>query len=190
MKKLFPSLPANGGLTDVFQAFPDTIAPLLDYHDRLLRGDSPLSEGERELIAAFVSGLNACSFCFGAHAIYAKAFGLDPGLLDQLLEDFDAAPIEPRLKPILAYVAKLTKTPAMMTEDDAQAVYDAGWSERALFDAIQTCALFNFMNRIIEGTGVETYPQSVDSVTETDLEIRRTRTYTQFGQSIGVVPSD
>ena len=41
-----------------------------------------------------------------------------------------------------------------MTEDDANAVYNAGWSETALFDAIQVCAVFNLVNRLVEGTGI------------------------------------
>lgn len=71
MKQLFPSLPENAGLAEVFQTFPDTVKPLLAYHDVLLRGESPLTIAQRELIAAYVSGLNACNFCFGAHVLMA-----------------------------------------------------------------------------------------------------------------------
>ena len=62
---LFPSLPTPPHLLDVFRAFPAQVRPLLAYHDALLRAESPLTIAERELIAAFVSGLNACNFCFG-----------------------------------------------------------------------------------------------------------------------------
>lgn len=60
-----PSLPDNARLLDVFRAYPDTAFPLLDYHEALMRGPSPLSIAERELIAAYVSGLNACDYCYG-----------------------------------------------------------------------------------------------------------------------------
>lgn len=40
-----------------------------------------------------------------------------------------------------------------MVEADAAAVYDAGWDEQALFDAVSVCALFKLMNRIVEGSG-------------------------------------
>ena len=92
-----------------------------------------------------------------------------------------------RLKPILAYVRKLTLTPAKMTESDAAAVYAAGWSENALFDAVQTCALFNFMNRIVEGAGVAAYPETAETVDENGLDRRRRRGYVEFGRSIGIV---
>lgn len=187
MKRLFPSLPENAGLAEVFQTFPDTIRPLLEYHDALLRAESPLGIAQRELIAAYVSGLNACAFCFGAHVIMARAFGITPETIEALMNNLGTAPVEPEMRPILAYVAKLTTAPATMTEADAQAVYDAGWSEQALFDAIQTCALFNFMNRILEGTGVTAYPLDPDDITEDDLTARRTGTYGDWGRKIGVL---
>jgi len=182
---LFPSLPESPHLADVFKAFPEKLKPLLSYHDALLRGESALSVAERELIAAFVSGLNACDFCFGAHKIYARAFGIEEGVIDALIKDVGTAPVDEKLKPILRYVAKLKTLPPRLTEADAKAVYEAGWPESALFDAIQVAALFNFMNRIIEGTGV-THDFEENPVSDEDLEIRRTRTYSDFGKMVGI----
>lgn len=152
---VFPSLPDDASLEHVLQRFPHAVPPLLEYHDRLLRDHSPLTVAERELIAAYVSGLNGCTFCFGAHSLIAEAFGVDREIFETLMSDLDAADIDPKLKPLLAYVRKLTLTPTRITEEDAAAVYDAGWDEQALFDAISVCALFNFMNRIVEGSGVK-----------------------------------
>ncbi|RFU11993.1 peroxidase [Rhodobacteraceae bacterium W635] len=188
MSHLFPSLPDPAGLGDVFRQYPETVPPLLDFHDRLLRGDSPLSVAERELIAAYVSALNACQFCHGAHLLYARAFGISEAALDAMVTDLDAAPLEDRQKPLLAYVAKLTRDPTSLRRADAEAVYAAGWTERALYDAVQVCALFNFMNRIVEGTGVAAYPLDPDSATEEDLAARRGRSYADFGRELGILP--
>lgn len=182
---LFPGLPASPHLADVFRAFPEQVRPLLDYHDLLLRGESPLSVAERELIATYVSGLNACTFCFGAHRIYAEVFGVDAALIDALMEDIDSAPVNDKLKPVLRYVAKLTRLPAQLSDADAAAVYEAGWSERALYDAVQVCALFNFMNRIIEGTGVS-FDYAANPPTDEEREARKTRSYADFGKQIGL----
>jgi uncharacterized peroxidase-related enzyme len=143
-------------LADVFATFPAGVAELLRYHDIVLRGPSPLSVGQRELIAAFVSGLNACGYCHGAHQIIAEIHGVDPNVLQTLVDDPDRSGAEAVLLPILAYVRKLTLTPSRVTDADAAAVLEAGWSEEALFHAISICALFNFMNRIVEGCGVRT----------------------------------
>ena len=90
---------------------------------------------------------------------------------------------------MLAYVAKLTRDPTSLRRADAEAVYAAGWSERALYDAVQVCALFNFMNRIVEGTGVAAYPLDPDSATEADLAARRARSYADFGRELGILPA-
>ncbi|WP_425044243.1 carboxymuconolactone decarboxylase family protein [Primorskyibacter sp. S87] len=189
MKRLFPSLPDNPRLGHVFQKFPATVRPLLEFHDLALRADSALSVAERELIAAYVSGLNSCAFCHGAHVAMAQAFGVDPATIEALLTDVKTAPVDDRLKPLLAYVAKLTHAPSRMTEADAEAVYAAGWSEQALFDAVQTCAIFNMMNRIVEGTGVATYPSEAGGdMSQAEIERLQSRSYMDFGREIGVVP--
>ena len=148
------SLTDNAALFDIFQRFPATSRPLLEYHEALLRAESPLSVAERELIAAFVSGINACSYCHGIHTATAEAFGIEPGLLAALIEDVEAAPVDEKMKPILRYVRKLTLTPSRMTPADADAIFAVGWDDRALHDAVSVCALFNFMNRLVEGLGI------------------------------------
>lgn len=181
-----PSLPERPHLAEVFKAFPATVAPLLEYHDILLRGPSPLSIAERELLAAYVSGLNACRFCLGAHKIMARAFDVEEQTIDDLLRDIDGAPVPERLKPILVYVRKLTEMPSRMTDDDAQSVYEAGWNERALFDAVSVCALFNMMNRIIEGSGV-TFDYADIPPSTAEVAARRERSYLDWGREIGAV---
>ncbi len=151
--------PEEASLLDLFRTFPRTSGPLIDYHEELMRGDSPLTPGERELIAAYVSGLNACAYCHGVHTATAEQFGMPDGLLESLLEDIDSAPVDERLKPILRYVRKLTTTPSRMTRADAEAVFAAGWDGRALHDAVSVCALFNFMNRLVEGVGIKGNPR-------------------------------
>jgi uncharacterized peroxidase-related enzyme len=156
--KIFPSLPDEPQLSDVYRRFPHTLPPLLEYHDRLMCDPSPLTVGERELIASYVSGLNACTFCHGAHKVAAGIYGIDEAVIDALMIDIDGAPIDDRLKPILRYVRKLNLTPSRITEADAGPVFAAGWDEQALFDAISVCALYNFMNRIVEGSGIKYDP--------------------------------
>jgi len=150
-----PSLPDGSVLLQVFRKFSATARPLLEYHEALMRGDSPFSEGELELIAGYVSGLNACHYCHGVHTAVAERFGLSEGLMDELLADPETAGIDDRMRPVLDYVRKLTLSPARMTRADADAVYAAGWDERALHDAVCVCALFNFMNRMVDGLGVD-----------------------------------
>src|SRR5712692_4146902 len=149
-----PSLPPGAVLLDVFRAYPEASRPLLDYHQALLRGPSPLTVAERELIAAYVSGLNACRYCHGVHTATAEAFGFPEGTLGALLADVATAPVPERMKPLLRYVWKLALTPAKISPGDAEAVLADGWEEQALHDAAAVCGLFNLMNRLVEGLGI------------------------------------
>lgn len=56
-----------------------------------------------ELIAAYVSGLNACGYCHGIHTAVAEAFGIAEGTFAGLLDDLDTAPVDERLRPLLRY---------------------------------------------------------------------------------------
>jgi uncharacterized peroxidase-related enzyme len=149
------NLPETADLVDLFQLYPDTAALAMPLAQHILRGDSPLSVMQRELIFAFGSGLNACHYCYGAHTAAAEALGLDTALMASLLENIDAAAIDEPLKPLLKYVKKLTETPSKVTRSDADAVRAAGWSDDALHSAITVCALNNFFNRWVDGSGVD-----------------------------------
>jgi uncharacterized peroxidase-related enzyme len=105
-----------------------------------MRGESPLSEGERELIAAYVSGLNACDYCLGIHQRTARAFGVEEGLLTALLADIETADVDERMRPLLLYVGKVTREPARVSPADARRVLDAGWDEQAPSTTRSRCA--------------------------------------------------
>jgi len=119
-----------------------------------MRGPSPLTVAQRELIAAYVSGLNACGYCHGVHRVAAEAFGIQEETLSALLEDVSTDAIDESMSVLLRYVEKLTREPSSVTPGDAAAVLQAGWDERALHDAVAVCALFNLMNRYVDGLGI------------------------------------
>ncbi len=106
-----PSLPNKATLLDVFKANPEISIELIEFHEALLRGSSPFSEAERELIAAYVSGLNECRYCRSVHTATVERLGAAKGLVDQLIDDIDTAPVEQRMKPVLRYARKLTMQP-------------------------------------------------------------------------------
>jgi uncharacterized peroxidase-related enzyme len=149
-----PSLPDDAVLMQVFRTFPEYSKPLLDYHELVMRGPSPFTDAERELIAAYVSGVNSCGYCHGVHTATAEAFGVPAGVLEAAIGNLDTAPVDDKLKPVLHYVGKLTSTPSRVTQADVDEVFAAGWDELALYHAVLVCALFNFMNRVVDGLGI------------------------------------
>lgn len=150
----FPGLGQDATVPDILKMSPDAGVALMELHEAIMRAPSALSAGERELIAAYVSGLNDCRYCRGVHSETAKAYGIPAASLDRLAGDLDGAGIDPRMLPMLRVARKLTEEPASLTTADTQAVYAAGWDEKALHDAIMVVCCFNFMNRLLEGHGV------------------------------------
>ncbi len=158
-----PSLPAQSNLLDLFKRFPETSKPLLEFHEILLRGPSPFTAAERELLAAYVSSLNKCHYCADVHTATAERLGVPQGAVARLVKDWDGAPIEEKMRPILRYARKLTQQPAAITRADADAILVAGWSETALYQTVAVTALFNFMNRLVEGLGMELNPGYIET---------------------------
>ena len=142
-------------LADIFKMMPARSKLLFELHEIVMRGPSPLTPAERELVFAFGSGLNGCNYCHNAHKYAAVELGVDLALFPKLLDDIDGAPVEERLKSILRFARKLTRTPAQITRADADTIYVDGWDEQAFLDVVTIVALHNFMNRLVDGTGVD-----------------------------------
>lgn len=138
----------------LFAFKPETTQYLRGFTHAVMRGPSPLSPKFRELIAAFVSTRNQCKFCAGSHiAVAVKLYG-DEALVDSVVRDFRLSDLEDREKLLLAYLERLTLSPSTTAAEDVQQLREAGWGDEAIYDAVMVCAMFNFYNRWIEGSGV------------------------------------
>jgi len=152
---IFPSFGEKTTVPDILKMRPHAGKPLIEMHEAIMRMPSALSPGERELIAAYVSGLNKCQYCHGVHAQTAKAYeDISSDAVDRMFDDIETAGFDNKIKPILRFAKKLTEAPSSLTDADARAVYDAGWDEKALHDVILVVCCFNFMNRLLEAHGV------------------------------------
>ena len=75
---LFSSLPQDAGVPGIQGGRPDLYEHWNAFRTALIRGPSPLGDAERELIGAFSSDLNACSYCYQGHRISAESLGVGP----------------------------------------------------------------------------------------------------------------
>mgnify|MGYP003385390585 CR=1 FL=1 len=151
----------DASLIDVFRAHPELARPLHEFAQQLMRGPSPFTEGERELLAGYVSSLNRCAFCEALHTEVAVKYGYDHQLIQQLALDLADADVTERLKPVFLYVRKLTLQPDHVNQADVTAIYEAGWDDTAVSHAALVCASFSFMNRWVEGSGIQADPAVV-----------------------------
>jgi uncharacterized peroxidase-related enzyme len=120
--------------------------PMGAWTQAAMRGPSPWSVAERELMACMVAKWNACAFCVGAHgAVAAKE--MPRAAVDEVISDFHTAPISGRLKSALAFLEIMTLHPEDLKPEHAKAALSAGVSPQALTDAIAVGTLFNIVTR-------------------------------------------
>ncbi len=76
-------------------------------------------------------------------------------MADQLeVAGWEQAVLAPEEQALCAYADKLTRTPGAMVEGDVERLRAAGWDDRAIHDACQVVAYFNYVNRLADGLGV------------------------------------
>jgi len=151
----FKHLNELSDITDITWNDRKRLGPLDKASQQIMRGKSNFTYAQKELFAAYVSGLNACSFCYGSHVAVAENFGVSPKIVEELLEDITSAPVKNNEKPLFSYLKKLTLSASKLTQKDADDVFNAGWSEEDLQEVILIGCLFNFYNRLLDGHGVK-----------------------------------
>src|SRR5262249_31684752 len=108
----FPSLDEKATVPDILKMSPQAGKALLELHEAIMRLPSALTPGQRELIAAYVSGLNKCQYCHGVHAHTANAYEQIRGQdVDKMFDDLETAGFDDKIKPILRFARKLTESP-------------------------------------------------------------------------------
>jgi uncharacterized peroxidase-related enzyme len=140
------------GIRSAFAFRPETAPALLGLAEALLRGDSPLGRGERELIAAYVSSLNGCHFCATSHGAFAArqlAGGGD--LVEQVRRDPATAPIDDKLRALLALAGKVQQGGRSVTPEDIAAARAQGASDVEIHDTVLIAAAFCMFNRYVDG---------------------------------------
>jgi uncharacterized protein YciW len=86
--------------------------------------------------------------CLTAHGAALRQLSGDPKLGEQIAMNYRAANLPPRQRAMLDFAVKLTETPDKMEEADRQALRDAGFDDRAIWDIASTAAFFNMSNRM------------------------------------------
>jgi uncharacterized peroxidase-related enzyme len=125
-----------------------------EFTHEAMRGPSAWSVADRELIAAFVSKMNECAFCVGAHTATAGQAYQDGAKVRAVLADLESAPVEDGLRATLRMLGTLTRERSVDAEDMRE-VLSAGVSRQQVEDALAVCAAFDTTNRLADAFGFE-----------------------------------
>lgn len=140
------------GIRSLVMFRPETGKHLYGLAQVLLRGESPLSEAERELIAAYVSYLNDCMFCMSSHAAAARClYGQDKNIVDDVLKDMKRAAISDKMKTLLNIAGKVQILGREVKENDVEEARKQGANDREIHDTVLIAASFCMFNRYVDG---------------------------------------
>jgi uncharacterized peroxidase-related enzyme len=133
---------------------PETAKPLNEFAEILLRSESTLSRGDRELIGTYVSYLNDCFFCQNAHGGIAQHYlQCDMSFIDSVKANAENALIPEKLKSLLAIAASVQKGGKHVTPEQIDRAKKLGATDLEIHDTVLIAAAFCMFNRYVDGLG-------------------------------------
>ncbi|HVY75675.1 MAG TPA: carboxymuconolactone decarboxylase family protein [Puia sp.] len=139
------------GITGLLDYRKDTALPIRQLTHILLRGESTLTEGERELIASVVSFGNECRFCTAAHTAAADLLLGDKATAEKAKFHPADAPVSEKMKALLNIARAVQQsgknvTPALIEKAKKEKATDL-----EIHDTVLIAALFSLYNRYVDG---------------------------------------
>ena len=144
------------GITGLLEYRQDTAKPIRELTQILLRGESSLTEGERELIATVVSSRNECRFCTAAHTAAASVLLGEESTVEDVKRDIDTAPVSEKMKALLRIAAKVQVSGKAVTPEDVAAAREQGATDIEIHDTVLIAAAFCMYNRYVDGLATMT----------------------------------
>lgn len=144
-----------GMVPNVLKAYAfdiDKLNAFTAMYNELMLADSGLSKLEREMIAVVVSSVNRCFYCLTAHGAAVRQLSEDPQLGEMLVMNWRVADLSHRHRAMLFFVEKMTKASSEIAEYDREALRDAGFSDRDIWDIANVAGFFNMTNRVASAT--------------------------------------
>ncbi len=144
-----------GMVPNVLRAYAfdiDKLNAFAGMYNDLMLADSALSKLEREMIAVAVSSVNKCYYCLVAHGAAVREMSGDPQLGEALVMNYRVAKISAKQRAMLDFAVKLTEASAKVEEADRQALRNAGFTDRDIFDIASVAGFFNMTNRVASAT--------------------------------------
>ncbi len=77
----------------------------------------------------------------------------------QVQTDYRKATLTPADHALCDHAMKMTRTPGSISQADVQHLRACGLSHRAIHDATQVIAYFNYINRVADGLGIDLEPE-------------------------------
>jgi uncharacterized peroxidase-related enzyme len=152
-----------GFVPNVFLAFarrPAEWRAFFAYHDALmLKEDSGLTKGDREMIVTTTSAANQCLYCVVAHGAILRIYEKKPLVADQVAVNHRKADISPRQRAMLDFAMKVCQRSHEIEDADFEALHAHGFSDEDAWDIAAITAFFGLSNRMASFSGMVPNPE-------------------------------
>jgi uncharacterized peroxidase-related enzyme len=143
------------GILKCFATHPPLLEQMIALASTLLFAESHLSRKIKEMIATYISALNACPYCLDSHASFLRTQGGSNQLLQTLSNaNLDSPSLTLRERRMLEFVGKVTIESHKISPDDINLMKSAGWAQQEIAEAVHITALFAYFNRVANTFGL------------------------------------
>jgi len=153
----------SGFIPNVFLALarrPAEWRAFFAYHDALmLREESSLTKGDREMIVTATSAANECLYCVVAHGALLRIYEKKPLVADQVAVNYRKADITPRQRAMLDFAMKVCLNSQAVEEADFADLQAHGFNDEDIWDITGITAFFGLSNRMASVTGMLPNPE-------------------------------
>jgi len=139
------------GITGLLEYRKDSGQPIRELTQILMRGNSTLTEAERELIASVVSSGNQCTFCSTAHTATADLLIGNHETSQKVKQDIATAPVSEKMKALLTIASLTRESGKRVTAEVIDKAKAAGATDIEIHDTVLIAALFCLYNRYVDG---------------------------------------
>lgn len=134
---------------------PAALMAHMDLYMATMFGQSPLRRYQREMMAIVVSVTNRCEYCIKHHEQALLAYWKDEGKINLLISDRSELDLSQQDRALCDFAEQLTKNNPQNYPPQVESLKGHGLGDRAILDAVQVIAYFNFVNRMVLALGVE-----------------------------------
>jgi uncharacterized peroxidase-related enzyme len=120
----------------------------------MLKEDSNLTKGDREMIVTTTSAANHCLYCVVAHGAILRIYEKKPLVADQVAINYRKADISARQRAMLDFAMKVCLNSYEINEADFTALHAHGFNDEDIWDIASITAFFGMSNRIANFSGM------------------------------------
>ncbi|HVZ82102.1 MAG TPA: peroxidase-related enzyme [Terracidiphilus sp.] len=143
------------GIVKCFSGNPALVRQMINISSSLLFCEGALTRRHKELIAAWISKLNACPYCFDSHGFFFLVHGGSEGALQKLSAgEIDSAEITAAERALLRYAEQVNGASYRLDREAARVLEAEGWRPEQIAETVHMAAFMGFCNRIANAFGL------------------------------------